>query len=818
MPLLWLSLAFLSGIILGATISLPVSTWMLLALASLLLLALPRLFNTIFIRFPTPFRFIASHIPGKITHALIRLPAFLHKVRLRFSPLSFPLLLCVLLLGAARYRAAQPHINLEHIAWYNDQTAEVILEGTIIEPPDERDQYTLLRVSAEGLGLDKNPLLISIHGTLLARLPPGEDWQYGDRIHLQGHLQTPPEDEDFSYRDHLARQGIYSYMPNGTGYLLLHNQGNPIYAFIYRLRQRGLNLIYHYYPEPEASLLAGIVLGVQTGIPQTVQQAFRVTGTSHIIAISGFNITIVAGMFSVVFARLLGRRKGAIAAALGIAFYTLLVGASAAVVRAAIMGGLGLFARQVGRRQQGLNSLGIVAAIMTVASPMVLWDIGFQLSFAATLGLVLYADPLSRVFRGWAERLMPKPIVDRLAGPVGAYGLFTFAALLTTLPLTLYYFGYLPLTAPFANPLILPAQPAVIVLGGLSVLTGLVFRPLGQLMAYLAWPFTAYTIRVVEWLGGIPGSVIATGRWTMPLVVLFYVLLFGWTLTHERLKTYLTQYTPALNLKPALPLFVLALTTVLAWRVAFSAPDGRLHITLLDVGSGEAILIQTPAGSNILVNGGPSTSLLSEALGRRLSPVNHRLDWLVIAVPDEEGLASLPRLVDRYPPQNVLWAGATHGVYSSRLLWEALTLKGTPVTPMQAGHRLDLGSGISLQALTAGARGAVLLLEYDRFRLLLPLGLDFKALESLKNGETIGPVSALLLSESGFAPLNPPEWLDNLRPQVTLLSVAADDSQGLPDPQVMTSLAGFPLLRTDQNGWIELITDGGKIWINVERR
>ncbi len=116
-------------------------------------------------------------------------------------------------------------------------------------------------------------------------------------------------------------------------------------------------------------------------------------------------MTIVAGLFVAIFGRLLGHWKGALAALLGILFYTLLVGPSASVVRAALMGGLAIFARPIGRRQQGLNSLALVAALMAVFTPLVLWDVGFQLTFAATLGLILYAEPLSAWFTSWISNL-----------------------------------------------------------------------------------------------------------------------------------------------------------------------------------------------------------------------------------------------------------------------------------------------------------------------------------------------------------------------------------------------------------------------------
>ena len=137
---------------------------------------------------------------------------------------------------------------------------------------------------------------------------------------------------------------------------------------------------------------------------------------------------------------------------------------------------------------------------------------------------------------------------------------------------------------------------------------------------------------------------------------------------------------------------------------------------------------------------------------------------------------------------------------------------------MQAGQRLDLGEGASLSALAVGDRGAVLLLELADFRLLLPLGLDFDLLEWLDDGQALSPVTVLLLAESGYAPLNPPEWIAALHPQLILLSVAPGDPENLPNPETLASLQGYTLLRTDQNGWIEISTDGINMWTQVEHR
>ena len=792
MPLFWLSLAFFCGILLENNLSIPFLGWCLFALTAVLLLLPP----------------ISSRLSPRYPPRLTRLAEYLKLPSLTF----FPLVILFFSIGAIRYHLDQPTINPSFIAYYNDQSTETIIEGILVEPADVHDTYVNLRLRLEQLHPVSEDQFIPVNGLLLARVSTSTAYSYGDRIRLQGHLETPPENEDFSYRNYLANRGIYSYVAYPSSSLLQQGQGNPIYSALYTLRQHALDVVYSLFPDPEASLLAGILLGVQSGIPEQVQEAFRLTGTSHIIVISGFNITIIAAFFTLLFSRLLGERRGAVISGIAIILYTLLVGANPAVLRAAALGILTLLGHQVGRRQVGLNSLMFVAAVMACITPTVLWDISFQLSFAATLGIMLYAEPFIHWFTNFVARFIPPEKADRLAGPFGEYFLLTLAAQVTTLPLMIYYFKRISLTAFIANPLILPVQPPLMVLGGLAVLTGLMFQPLGQLFAWAAWPFTAYTIRIVEWLSVIPHGSIPLGQIAFPLILLFYAVLFAFTFTRPHLTGKLNKLTPAI------PLTILGLLTFMIWKAAFYAPDGLLHVTVLNVGTGDAVLIQSPSGRSVLINGGPSTIRLSDALGRRMPPFNPSLDWLIVADIDNEDLAGISGNLERFPPANVLWAGNTYGTRSATELRTELISMSIPTSPMRPGQALDLGSGAKLAALSTDARGAVLLLSWGDFHVLLPMGMDFGALENLQSTSTMRNVSAVLLAESGYAPLNTPELISFLHPQLALLSVASGDKTGLPSPETLEALDGYTLLRTDQNGWIEITTDGNQMWVEVEKR
>lgn len=818
MPLFWLSLAFLAGILLGEILPWSWQLWSILG-GVCLTLRLARRWYQVRLKSIIPLRWFELKNRLSLDVALTLPP--------------FALILVCLALGGMRYQLNQPEFDdPAFIAFHNGIEGEMVVQGVLVKPPEEHDGYTNLVIEADQLHAADDTVLRSVHGLVLAGDASGEEFHYGDRVVVRGELRSPSEHEVFSYKGYLARQGIHAYMfAERVSLMARASGGSPVLRGIYALRERAHRVAYQLWPDPEASLLAGILLGIESRIPEPVAEDFKETGTTHIIAISGFNITIIAGLFVVLFSRILGRWRGGLVAIVGIGVYTLLVGADAAVVRAAIMGGLTVFARQIGRQQTGVNSLAIVAAVMALFDPQVIWTGSFQLSFMATLGLVLYADPMSQGFVNWASRRLPLATAQRLAGPVGEYFLFTLAAQLTSLPVIMYLSRQLSIASLLANPLILPAQPAVMILGGLATIAGLIYMPMGQLMAYFAWPFVVYTIRMVELIANRFEGALDLGRVSILFVLLYYLVLFSWTFIDLLIRRLLTTFRGEGTTDNGgtwgralmgLALLIAAAGNVVVWREAFNLPDGRLHMTVLDVNDGsrlgDGILIQSPTGRYVLINGGPSFTRLSDQLGRQLPPLHRQIDFLVVAAPGEDQLAALPDNVERFSPEGVLWAGPTAAEADARRLREKLSAAGIPIIPAQSGQALDLGKGARLRVLAAGKRGAIFCLEWRNFRSVLPVGANFEELEYLGYGRAVGPVTALLLAENGAPSANPSEWIHRLNPQIVLLNVAAGNRFDLPSLEVLQALQGYNLLRTDQNGWIHLATDGEDLWVEVQNR
>lgn len=771
-PLLWLSAAFLAGVGLSAALRLPTLFW-LAGTGIAILLAL---------------------LDGWINRRWRGWAALR-----RFLPLPAGVILAALLLGGWRWQAAQPLFTPRHLAFYND-TGKAELTGWISADPDRRENATLLIVQVNSIRLAGTNHTQPVWGAALLRLPPGGEWRYGQRVRAWGSPQTPPEDETFSYRAYLARRGIYTYLMYPSVTLQSGQAGSPLLKAVYSLRRLAYQTLNRLYPQPEAALLSGILLGLERDLPAGLARAFQDTGTAHIIAISGFNMSVLSGLFLALFGRLLPRGWAAVCAALAITFYTLLVGANPAVVRAALMSSLALFGRLIGRSSAGLTPLAFSAAAMTAFNPWLPWDASFQLSFTATLGLILYADPLQRGFESWLINRFSPSLARRIARPVSEYFLFTLAAQVTTLPVVLAQFGRLSLSALAANPLILPVQPLVMQLSGLALIAGMIWLPAGQLLGWLTYPFTAYTIRMVEWLANLPGGVLDFGAAGWGFAAGVYVLLFGVTaLAHfqrrssARLAGLLRQV-----MKPSLALGGLAVLTLLVWEAALRRPDGNLHVILPHLPDGQAVFLRTPGGKQILLGSAPRANTLAGALGREAGLFQRQLDAVILPFRRAALLEGLPAALERLPGGSLYWAVEPPASRTAARLNQTLTLTDTPQQPLTAGDRLQLDEELVLIVLQSDGEKAALLIEYRDARLLMPNGFNPAALRAaspLVYGAT------LLLSSTDIKATPLAEWR-SLRPALILLQSGQDEVEGV--------------ISTARRGRVEWISDGRAVWLRGE--
>ena len=393
------------------------------------------------------------------------------------------LVLLFLVLGVSRYQLSLPKIDEGHLAFYHNQ--EITFTGVISQEPDIRKDHIKYHLEAGG----------EFKGKVLVKAALFPKYDYGDLLQVNCLLQPAEPIEDFRYDKYLALSDIYTVCYRGQIKLLDQDQGNIFQSFVLKIKGGAVEIVSRILPEPQSSFLGGLLWGAKKGLPEDILENFNVTGVTHIIAVSGYNITIIAVILTNFFINLgLSRKKAFWFIVLGIAFFVVITGSPASIVRAGIMGLVALISQTVGRATKMQNTLVIVCLVMLLINPKVLiWDAGFQLSFLATIGLI-YLVPVLEKYTGW----LPKALSIRESLTT------TMSAIILTSPLIIFQFHKFSFVAPIANLLILPAIPLNMALGFLAVVAGWIYLPLGQLIGYVVWATLSYVLLITELLAKIP--------------------------------------------------------------------------------------------------------------------------------------------------------------------------------------------------------------------------------------------------------------------------------------------------------------------------
>jgi competence protein ComEC len=355
--------------------------------------------------------------------------------------------------------------------------------------------------------LVEGDMTIQVDDRILVTANSFPRFNYGDTISVTGSLEKPANFTDFDYITYLKKEGIrttmfYPEILGLDGYydsLMYHSMGFfektkiGLYQKIFLLKNKFENAVNKSVSEPNAAFINGILLGSRQNIPDSLKEAFNETGTIHILAISGYNIMIISWAVLTGLIYFFKRRTAFWLSVAVIVLFVILTGASASVVRAAVMGLLLTFAQGYGRLYNPKNSIILAGAAMVWLNPFALvFDIGFQLSFAAVLGLMYLYPRIDNKLKK-----MPK------IGNLKEIFLMTLSAQIAVAPLLIYYFKNFSLVSLPANVLILPFIPAAMFVGFISGLAGMVFLPLGQAAGWFAWAITTYQIKIIEFLASI---------------------------------------------------------------------------------------------------------------------------------------------------------------------------------------------------------------------------------------------------------------------------------------------------------------------------
>lgn len=737
----------------------------------------------------------------------------------------------ILVAGIAREQASHDPLPGDAVAYFNDGVA-MRVRGVLRDDPETGDTSQRFAISVREM--QRAGEWHDASGGVLVRAPLLPGYRAGDIVELEGKLETPPLLEDFDYAAYLARRGISSVMEYPQTHVIGHDEPNLVRSGLLSARRTLSNGLELALPEPQASLAQGVLLGRRSSLPKDVRADLNATNTSHLVVVSGGNIVLVS-MYATVFFGLFARRRRAAALSIVVVLaYAALVGFSPPVFRATVMGIVLILAQISGRRTNGLTSLLLAAALMCGLQPAVLADVSFQLSFAATAGILYLATSLRRGIidaLGWAlgRSEVPRWLGAWFVEPAAV----TIAAMLATAPLLALNFERVSIVALPANLLIVPAFPFILGASLAAAVGG------GSPVGHLAFGAPAYFLLtwwllVAEWFASLPGAAAGFGGYTRPYAFATYAVIVALAFAVRRslLRGSLTQLTPSRPMKwptaARRALYVAPVVLLVAsggWLANTSSQERRLEVTVLDVGQGEAILIESPDGRDVLIDGGPGRAVL-RGLGDELSWRDRSIDLVIVTHPQSDHATGLLDVMRRYDVRRIVAGGWADDSVLARTLMSAIDDEGLLIDEVAAGDSFDLGAGVRLDVLSPAAgsdltgndASVVLRLVWGEVSFLLTGDIEAAAERAIAGGGAALASTVLKVAHHGSATSSTRAFLDAVQPAVAVVSSGEDNRFQHPAVSVVTRLDGYAAIyNTGDRGAVRFETDGRRLWIETER-
>jgi competence protein ComEC len=744
-----------------------------------------------------------------------------HRYALSAACVGAALVLLRSTIGTALAPAATSSTPLA--AGWSEQEAVVLSVGT----PAGGTQRATVELTAPGAE------------RVYAWLPRYPSVVVGDVIRFAGPLEPAPTDAGFG--EFLARAGI-AWTTRARTLERLGGDGTPV-AALEAVRREAAALLTRAMPEPQAGLGAAMMIGLRDLVARDVAADFRTSGLSHVVAISGWHICLLAAVVTAALGRLT-RRPRTLIVLVVVASYSILAGASPSILRAAVMASVALLARESGRSGQASAALGLTCFGLILFEPATVEDVGFQLSAAATAGLLAWSSRL----RSWLEARLatrsPGWLLEALS--------VSLAAQAATLPLILFHFGSLSAVAPLANLLVAPLVAPAMLLTVVAFVAGGVIA--AGVPALLLAPITLLSaigvgamIGVAQVTARLPFAAVQIAEPLNVVVAVGSLLLIAFVARRRSRSDPTTSVVAGLAKRPRITIRLpirlnprrltlgggtasLCLVLVL---VQAARPDGRLHVTVLDVGQGDAILLEGPTGGRALIDTGPDPDRLLALLDQRLPAWDRRVDLVVLTHPHEDHVAGLALLLDRYRIGAIVEPGMVGPGPGDAAYRRRLTELGRETRVVAAGDRLWL-DGIALD-VEWPLPGRVALRAPDGGRAInnvsIVLDLRFGERRMLFSGdveEDIDPhllaagiadkhggrgVDLLKVAHHGSRTATTDAFVERLDPQVAVISAGSGNPYGHPSRETVARLteAGARLFRTDIDGSVEISTDGSDL-------
>ncbi|MDR0269022.1 ComEC/Rec2 family competence protein [Paenibacillus sp.] len=708
-------------------------------------------------------------------------------------------------------------------------------------------------------------------------------WQRGDRIELSGTIEYPSTARNFGgfdYASYLRTQCIH-WIYKVKGIQNVQISPGSLWSTLTILRwndhTRTLlgDKIGQIFQEPHAGYMKGLLIGMKDDIDPETYMQFSQLGLTHILAISGMHVAVyIASLLFILSLFKVTREKSLLIVMLLIPVYMLLSGMSPSVVRAGIMSMIGLYAARKGWLKDGMNVLAAAALLMTLWNPYYLLNVSFQLSFLVTAGLMIYVPLVNPLLR-----FLPK----RIAAAVGV----TLVAQLVSFPLTIYYFNQFSLLSFAANFAVVPLITLLTLpLGSGSLLLGWIWLPAGKSAGWIIELLNNGIFRLIRWMNGYPQFVTIWKSpslvWIMTYFALMYLFLYlasrhitaqGARLLDQRGTDETVDLEEGINVKDrtrptstvhktraALTGIMLSLIFLIYWEYRLPPLHGAGLVQFLDVGQGDSILITTPEGRNILVDGGGTVKFSKpqntwkerknpfEVGAKVLVPLLkqrgiHHLDAVIATHDHQDHVGGFQAVLEQIPVKAFMFNGTLDGTKAFDKLLNTATSRNIPVYAIHQDMKLqpDRQTEITFIApVTEETEQEELPIEKDQNHISIAFLLTINERRLLFTGDmdkaaendvlglaathqtsfTLpeGGIDVIKIAHHGSHSSSGEEWLDYWRPKAAVISAGVNNLYGHPHAEVVDRIAGrgTELFRTDRDGEVQMIIRQGDIQIRCK--
>lgn len=631
---------------------------------------------------------------------------------------------------------------------------------------------------------------------------PVDDLPVGREIIATGTLASPPDWE----AGYLARYGI-SEVLRADRITLTGKRRGGLTGTIDGIRDRADSALERGTPDPESDLLRGFILGEDDRIDPATVDDFKRSGLAHLLAVSGDCVMLLAilGAWLLGLAGV-GLRIRLVALLALIAVYVPVTGAGPSIQRAGIMGAAGVVAMLADRPRWRWYALLLAVAVTLLLNPRSAGDVSWQLSFAAVTGILLLARPIAELIAGSGEVRAAPPSPARRAFAEGAG--VTTAATLMTAPLFAHTFGTVSLASLPANLLALPAVAPMMWLGMLASIVGQVPGVPVEPLTAIAGLLAAYVAQIAHWLAAPGWAQVGIELPNWPSVAAAYVALgAGARLLLAFLRRRRGVASPPRAARLALVATVVAVALIGLWGASApgaGGPPPGLRVVVMDIGQGDAILLEPAKGAPILVDGGPPGDDLAAHL--KAEGVTG-LAAAVVTHDQSDHVGGIDELLyGGFPVHRVIYAHPAPDFLRAARFAHVRTLGVSEGSEIDSGA-LHLEVEWPSQAALDGPAGdpnltaIVMLARWHSFSMLLTADAEAEAVPM-----DPGPIDVLKVAHHGSDDAGLDSLLDRTVPHLAVISVGAENPYGHPTPATIATLAqhGVPTLRTDRDGDVEI--------------